>query len=72
MISEVILPIETSNHDSNYDNNKENKSTTSFTENILDSNFKDCISSLFIINILIKFEVRTSFYYIIIAVYYIE
>ncbi|PKK56467.1 hypothetical protein RhiirC2_799940 [Rhizophagus irregularis] len=71
MISEVIPPVELSNHD-NHDNNEDNKSTTPFAENIYSSNFKDCIGNLPLINTLIKLEVGTSFYSMTIAVHYIE
>ncbi|CAB5195622.1 unnamed protein product [Rhizophagus irregularis] len=71
MISEVIPPVESSNHN-NHDNNEDNESTTPFAENILGSNFKDCVGSLPLINTLIKLEVGTSFYSMTIAVHYIE
>ncbi|GBC12998.2 protein FAR1-RELATED SEQUENCE 5-like [Rhizophagus irregularis DAOM 181602=DAOM 197198] len=71
MISEVIPPVESSNHN-NHDNNEDNESTTPFAENILGSNFKDCVGSLPLINTLIKLEVETSFYSMTIAVHYIE
>ncbi|RGB21821.1 hypothetical protein C1646_777192 [Rhizophagus diaphanus] len=71
MIFKVIPPVEPSNHDNHY-NNKDNESTTPFAENILGSNFKDCVENLPLINTLIKLEVETSFYFITIAVHYIE
>jgi len=71
MSSEVIPPNEPANND-NHDNNKGNEGITLFAENILGSEFKDCIGSLPLINTPIELEVGTRFYSMPIAIHFIE
>ena len=61
-------PIEPSDND-NYNNNE---GTTLFVENILGSEFKDCVSSLPLVKTPIEIEVGTRFYSMPIAVHFIE
>ena len=71
MISEVILPNEPANNE-NHDNNEDNEGTILFAENILGSEFKDCVGSLPHINTPIELKVGTRFYSLPIAIHFIE
>ena len=71
MTSEVILPNEPANNE-NHDNNEGNEDIILFAENILGSEFKDCVGSLPHINTPIELEVGTRFYSMPIAIYFIE